>query len=330
LLKKLVLVLFLDSLPLSKVEMDLVLNFLQKVNWFGFGFFPLAGGFLGYLLPMIVLEWCITQPWCSLLDYSLGRVSKESHQIKRKKRLQSNAKTQKEIPWNIQLSEALASLGKSAFLNGIFAAILMTSLLPSYSIECTMSSPSSSLDWPSWLTSMSSAFVSYLSCAVESSFAFDLPPLMSCCLSFIYFHILNDFFLYWGHRMLHEVPWFWKHAHYYHHKLAAPTPAGTVYIDDLDSAIQGGLPIILSMIIVKPHPLLLTLFVFLRVAENVVNHSGIDGLWLHILTLKVLPLRAGVKHHDSHHRFSNRSGIVFNYSEGFWFWDWAFGTFRHV
>ena len=31
-------------------------------------------------------------------------------------------------------------------------------------------------------------------------------------------------------------------------------------------------------------------------------------------------------HHDYHHRFSNYGRNAKNYGEGFWFWDWAFGT----
>jgi sterol desaturase/sphingolipid hydroxylase (fatty acid hydroxylase superfamily) len=48
-------------------------------------------------------------------------------------------------------------------------------------------------------------------------------------------------------------------------------------------------------------------YAFVRIAENVVNHSGIDHPLLNILTLKILPGRASVSHHDYHHKYSNYS-----------------------
>jgi sterol desaturase/sphingolipid hydroxylase (fatty acid hydroxylase superfamily) len=40
----------------------------------------------------------------------------------------------------------------------------------------------------------------------------------------------------------------------------------------------------------------------------------------------VLPLRASIKHHDAHHRFSNHSKNAKNYAESFWIFDALFGT----
>jgi sterol desaturase/sphingolipid hydroxylase (fatty acid hydroxylase superfamily) len=56
----------------------------------------------------------------------------------------------------------------------------------------------------------------------------------------------------------------------------------------------------------------------------------LDCWWINILSLKCLPGRASVAHHDAHHRFSNYSRNAKNYGESFVFWDWAFGTLSNT
>lgn len=56
--------------------------------------------------------------------------------------------------------------------------------------------------------------------------------------------------------------------------------------------------------LVRPSIGLMYLYTILRLAENVVNHSGINHPLLTIITLKFLPGRAGIGHHDYHHRYS--------------------------
>ncbi len=51
------------------------------------------------------------------------------------------------------------------------------------------------------------------------------------------------------------------------------------------------------------------------------NHSGLDDWVVNLITLKCLPGRASIAHHDSHHLLSTN-----NFGESFWCWDWAFGT----
>ena len=56
---------------------------------------------------------------------------------------------------------------------------------------------------------------------------------------------------------------------------------------------------------------------------------GLDDRIVDILTLKCLPGRASIRHHDLHHRFggTQKDGAnAKNYGENFWLWDWAFGT----
>ena len=86
----------------------------------------------------------------------------------------------------------------------------------------------------------------------------------------------------------------------------------------------------LAIATVRGHPLSMYLYTMARVSENVFNHSGLECWWLDVLTLKALPLRCSVRHHDQHHRFSNYDKRAKNYGENFVVWDWLFGTLRSV
>lgn len=141
-------------------------------------------------------------------------------------------------------------------------------------------------------------------------------------------HLVDDFFLYWGHRIQHDIPYLWENFHKVHHSLETPTSFGTIYIHGNDATLQGSLPVILSWLIVRPHPLTMYAHFAFRIFENAVNHSGLDWLPLNILSLKVLPFRASVAHHDAHHRYSHYGKNAKNYGEFFWVWDWVFGTLR--
>lgn len=122
-------------------------------------------------------------------------------------------------------------------------------------------------------------------------------------ISFIKLQLIGDFFLYWGHRIQHEIPFLWEHCHKVHHSLDSPTPVGTLYIDAIDATLQGGLPMMLAILLVRPDLFTMYLYIALRVGENAFNHSGIDNPIINIITLKFLPLRASIAHHDSHHKF---------------------------
>jgi len=142
--------------------------------------------------------------------------------------------------------------------------------------------------------------------------------------------LVGDFGLYVGHRIQHEIPFLWKNYHKHHHKVLTPTPVTTLFIHPVDATLQGGLPIMGAAVMVRPHPMAFWVYVWLRIAENVTNHSGLSGRLVEVLTFKMLPLRCSIAHHDSHHRFSNHSGSAKNYGENFWIWDWMFGTLRPV
>lgn len=138
-------------------------------------------------------------------------------------------------------------------------------------------------------------------------------------IQFVSMVVIGDFFLYWGHRIQHEIP-FLNDYHKIHHQLETPTPLGAIFIDHNDAVLQGSLPMILAALIVAPHPLSCYAYFAERVAENVFNHSGLeDGSFFDVLFLKFELLgRAKASHHDSHHKFGGRNtSRPMNLGEGF-------------
>lgn len=144
---------------------------------------------------------------------------------------------------------------------------------------------------------------------------------------FVAMELIGDFFLYVGHRILHE--WLWDY-HKFHHSISTPTPVSTACIDPLDATVQAGLPRLAAAVMTQPHPLTFCAYLMASVAENVLNHSGLDHWFTNLLFLKMLPFRASVAVHDAHHKYSNYPKNAKNFGENFWLWDWAFGSLGKV
>jgi sterol desaturase/sphingolipid hydroxylase (fatty acid hydroxylase superfamily) len=128
-----------------------------------------------------------------------------------------------------------------------------------------------------------------------------------------------------GHRIQHESKFLWQ-FHSFHHAIDTPSPFSTLYLHPVDSALQGGIPLALAAVVVCPAPIILYLFLGARLAENAINHSGMDSWLVDLVTLKLLPFRALPSFHDAHHKYSNHALNAKNYGESFWVWDVMFGT----
>ena len=152
--------------------------------------------------------------------------------------------------------------------------------------------------------------------------------LWSFFLQLVSLYVLGDLGLYWGHRVMHGIPFLYHRFHSIHHTIKTPTPLVATYIHPVDTTLQTSLPIIAAAALVRPHPASFYAYVSYCVAERVLDHSGLDdGSVFNALFLKFECLgRAKASHHDFHHRFGGHPGKVMNLGEGFWFWDWAFGT----
>lgn len=152
-----------------------------------------------------------------------------------------------------------------------------------------------------------------------------LPTLVGFCVDFYLMAMIEDFFLFFFHRLQHRVEWLWK-FHEYHHRVSTTSASSTAYIDDRDALLQSALPLVLTSFLLRPHPVTHLIYIFHRLQNNVLNHAGIHCWWLNILTLKFLPLRCDHRQHDAHHRFSGFGEGAKSFSEWSWFWDWLFGT----
>lgn len=248
------------------------------------------------------LTWAVGPLVCYILGYSISAITLEAvirtswakdkmiTHIKGVDRDTAIANTQSKIPLSTQLKCVLMQLfGPTAIFNGCLGYYAFTKL-------------KKDITYPLY------------------------PSLGSGLLQVFALQLVGDFFLYWGHRIQHDIPYLWKNYHSYHHTLDTPTPIGTIYIDSVDATLQGALPLMLSTAIVQPHPLCAYIYTFLRLSENVLNHSGLESWFLNLIYLKFLPGRASVSHHDYHHKFSNYAGNAKNYAEFFWIWDYVFGT----
>lgn len=206
------------------------------------------------------------------------------------------AATQERISWSKQLGYCFwTMMGPTAIINGFISAILSNYLFP-FTLEAGL-----------------------------------LPTLQVFVLQVFVLLVVGDFGLYWGHRIQHTIPFLWERCHSLHHKLDTPSPVSTLYIDEFDAFLQAALPILVSSIVVRPHPIAYYVYIALRLSDNAVNHSGLKPNFIvDLFTLKFLPFRAAVGHHDAHHKYSGYTGSAKNYAEYFWIWDYLFGTLSGV
>ena len=151
------------------------------------------------------------------------------------------------------------------------------------------------------------------------------PPWPQFVLQVVEMLLIGDFILYWGHRFQHMSETLWNKCHAYHHQLDTPTALSTIYIDNFDATLQGGLPLIIASAVLRPHPYVVYTFMALRVADNAVNHCGMNSKLINFLFLKYFPGRGAVGHHDYHHKYSNYSSNAKNFGEYFYVWDVLFG-----
>ncbi len=157
----------------------------------------------------------------------------------------------------------------------------------------------------------------------------NLPTIEEFMKHFILMQLIGDLGLYLGHRIQHEIPFLWE-FHKKHHTIDTPSVVSVAYIHPIDAFLQAALPIVITAIIIKPHPITYSIYIFSRIAENTINHSGVNHWSINILFMKFLPIKASIQHHDEHHKYSNSNYIknAKNYGENFIIWDLLFGTLR--
>ncbi|KAG9407919.1 Methylsterol monooxygenase 1 [Aphanomyces cochlioides] len=133
-----------------------------------------------------------------------------------------------------------------------------------------------------------------------------------CLVSFI----LEDFYFYWVHRIMHHKS-LYKYVHKQHHEFAAPFGIAAEYAHPVETAVLG-LGTFLGPLLLTRHLLTLWVWLAVRLIETIDDHSGYDLPWA---WSNFVPFWAGPVHHDFHHeKFDG------NYASVFTIWDYVFGT----
>ena len=194
--------------------------------YLAWGVGPVLGVNLGYWPLAFIMEWYVRLP-----------SSRDQHVIWRGgngDRLKDIEKTQDEIPIRTQVFGPYGCFfvlaGPAAIIGGLLSALIFTRLLG-------------------------------MEHAPASAVRFSVAARQLCVME-----VVGDLFLYLGHRLLHEVPYLYRHFHVHHHQIHTPTALGTACIDSVDSTIQATLPIFAAAVAARPHPLVFSCYSGLRVA----------------------------------------------------------------
>lgn len=150
-------------------------------------------------------------------------------------------------------------------------------------------------------------------------------PLVLRAFKLLLNHYVLSFGMYWMHRALHVVPFFWRHIHSFHHWARHPLSRNTYedhWLDNFANAIIGhGFAQILI-------PLDYPTFIFsrvLRIMESLEKHSGVScNLNLAHAVQRWLPFAQMPHHHDWHHE--GHKGCNFTFASVGGIWDCLFGT----
>lgn len=147
--------------------------------------------------------------------------------------------------------------------------------------------------------------------------------------------LVYDFFYYWLHRMLHQVPFLWRHAHAHHHSIAQPFRGVTLLHTVWEMIGEILLPTFAAQAVFACSPFggplstaeLVVAYTNIQIME-VMGHSGTAWCTSSFAFCPWLPRALGielrVEDHDAHHA---ESGV--NFSKQSRIWDRLFGTHQN-
>lgn len=143
------------------------------------------------------------------------------------------------------------------------------------------------------------------------------PSFLEVFIHNIIFLFGEDFFEYWGHRMLHH-PYLYKRIHKLHHQFTTPFGLTASVAHPIETIILG-MATFFPAFIVRPHLFTFYVWIQVRQIDAVITHCGYELPSI----LHFLPFYGGTKFHDYHHVSFN-----YNFASRFTFIDKWCGTYK--
>ncbi|MFN0203038.1 MAG: sterol desaturase family protein [Bacteroidia bacterium] len=155
---------------------------------------------------------------------------------------------------------------------------------------------------------------------LQGIFSFEVPSLAKFVLQVLLFLFIDDTYMYFYHRALHESTFLFTKIHKIHHKACPPFPLDFMYVHPLEWML-GTVGMTLGLITIYLIWGEVNVYTFwlasgFRNFHEVIIHSGVRSAFAHYI-----PFMGTTEDHDYHH-----SKLNGNYSSSFTFWDKIFKT----
>lgn len=147
----------------------------------------------------------------------------------------------------------------------------------------------------------------------------EIPGLSTFLWHFALLAFIEDFFFYWGHRLLH-TPTMYKVVHKKHHSHFNTTHLSALYTHWLEFIVVNVLPMLAGVAILHGYLHIVTLnaYIVTRFVETNEGHSGYNFPWS---PFKIFPFSTDSAYHNFHHLKN-----IGNYGAFFTLWDTLFKT----
>ena len=153
---------------------------------------------------------------------------------------------------------------------------------------------------------------------LETSYAAtDLPSAATTASHMLFCLIVEDAMFYTSHRLMH-TPFLYRTIHKLHHEYESVIGAASEHAHPVEFVLGNLAPVIMGPLLCRAHGSTLLLFLALRIAVSVEEHSGLS---VPFSPLRVSPWGAMAAGHAWHH-----SHVVGVFASQFSWWDTLLGT----
>ena len=128
--------------------------------------------------------------------------------------------------------------------------------------------------------------------------------------------LIDDFYFYCYHRLLHKSPFLFKKIHKIHHRSTSPLPADYLYEHPLEWMLGLLGPFIAFLILGGVSFATIFLFLIIKVLHELDIHSGIKSS-----IYRYIPFVGINEHHSMHHKYRD-----VHFASVFSIWDYVFRT----